>query len=97
MQVSQTHYPHKLRLRVPEGLPNAVRIAARRANTSPSEWARRALLLGLQTDGLKLTEGKVADLQAVDKKDPVRDPGFEIPSNSFGHAKHEAHPSRGQD
>lgn len=61
---AQTNYPDKLRLRVPEGLPAAMRIAARRNNTSPSEWARRALLMGLATEGLKLTEGRVADLPA---------------------------------
>jgi hypothetical protein len=54
MPASTISYPDKMRLRVPQGLPEAVRVAARRNHTSPSEWARRALLRGLEAEGVRL-------------------------------------------
>jgi len=44
---STVHYPDKIRLRVPRGLPDALRLAARQRHTTPAEWARQALLRGL--------------------------------------------------
>jgi hypothetical protein len=55
----QVHFPDSLRLRVPKGLPAAMQQAAKQRHTTPSEWARQALLRGLEADGVQLT-----DLQA---------------------------------
>jgi hypothetical protein len=35
-------------------------MAAAAHNTTPSEWSRRALLQGLQADGLHLRDGQIA-------------------------------------
>ena len=55
----QVHFPDKVRLRVPRGLPAALQEAARRQNTTPSEWARRTLLRGLEAEGLALLDGRI--------------------------------------
>ena len=49
------HFPDKLMLRVPRGLPDAIKVAATQHHTSPSEWARQCLLRGLAADGVRLT------------------------------------------
>jgi hypothetical protein len=54
--VSIVHFPDKLRLRVPRGLPAALRIAATRRHTTPTEWARQTLLRGLAAEGVLLSE-----------------------------------------
>ena len=59
MQAATIHFPRNLRLRVPEGLPEALQTAARRRHTTPSEYARQALLRGLEADGLTLRDGEV--------------------------------------
>src|SRR5437868_1283740 len=53
---STVHYPDKIRLRVPRGLPDALRLAARQRHTTPAEWARQALLRGLEAQGVQLRE-----------------------------------------
>ena len=58
---STVHYPDKLRLRVPRGLPDALRLAARQRHTSPSEWARQVLLRGLEAQGVQLCEDQAFD------------------------------------
>jgi hypothetical protein len=55
----QVHYPDKLRLRVPRGLPAALQEVARQHNTTPSELARRALLKVLEAEGLALRDGRI--------------------------------------
>jgi hypothetical protein len=52
---STVHYPDKLRLRVPRGLPDALRLAARQRHTTPAEWARQALLRSLEAEGVQLS------------------------------------------
>jgi hypothetical protein len=52
-------FPQRLRLRVPQGLPEAVEAAARQRHTSPSEWARQAILRGLEAEGLELIDGRI--------------------------------------
>jgi hypothetical protein len=52
-------FPERFRLRTPRGLMAAVEIAAKRHHTSPSEWARQALLRALARDGVQLTAGHV--------------------------------------
>ena len=53
-------FPDRMRLRVPAGLPAAVETAARQRHTSPSEWARQAILRGLEADGVHLLpNGKI--------------------------------------
>jgi hypothetical protein len=47
-------FPDKLRLRTPKGLPRAIEVAAAAQHTQPAEWARRALLRGLEEDGVRL-------------------------------------------
>jgi hypothetical protein len=61
MSVSTIHYPDKLRLRVPRGLPDALRRAAQQNHTSSSEWARQALLRGLAAEGLQLSDPGAGD------------------------------------
>jgi hypothetical protein len=61
MSASIVNYPHKLRLRVPAGLPEALRRAARLNHTSSSEWARQALIRGLAAQGVALSEVAQAD------------------------------------
>ena len=46
------HYPEKMRLRLPRGMPEALALAAEHHHTTPSEWARQALLRSLQADGV---------------------------------------------
>jgi hypothetical protein len=52
----QVHFPDSLRLRVPRGMPAAVQQAAKQRHTTPAEWARQALLRGLEADGVQLRE-----------------------------------------
>jgi hypothetical protein len=52
-------YPARVRLRAPAGLPAAIEVAARRRNTSPSNWMRTALLHGLEDQGVRLCDGRV--------------------------------------
>jgi plasmid stability protein len=56
MSASTVHYPDKLRLRVPRGLPAAMRRAAQQSHTTSSEWARQALLRGLAAEGVRLSD-----------------------------------------
>ena len=66
---SIVHYPDKLRLRVPRGLPDALRLAARQRHTTPAEWARQALLRGLEAQGVQLCECKPSEA-AFDPTNP---------------------------
>jgi hypothetical protein len=54
------HYPEKMRLRLPRGMPDALALAAAQHHTTPSEWVRQALLRGLQADGVCIREGTAA-------------------------------------
>jgi hypothetical protein len=54
------HYPEKMRLRLPRGMPKALALAAGQHHTTPTEWARQALLRGLQADGVCLRDGHAA-------------------------------------
>jgi hypothetical protein len=47
-------FAEKLAVRVPKGMPAAVQAAARAQFTSPSEFARRALLDALRSAGVEL-------------------------------------------
>jgi hypothetical protein len=51
------HYPEKMRLRLPRGMPEALALAAGQHHTTPTEWARQALLRSLQADGVSIREG----------------------------------------
>jgi hypothetical protein len=58
--MQSVRFPDKLRLRTPKGLPQAIEVAAAARHTQPSEWARQALLRGLEADGLTLfPDGRV--------------------------------------
>jgi hypothetical protein len=48
------HYPARLRLRTPKGLPAAIEMAARHRHTTPAEYARQALLRSIEADGVRL-------------------------------------------
>ena len=48
------HFPENLRLRVPHGLPAALKLVARQRHTTPAEWARQALLRALEAEGVML-------------------------------------------
>jgi hypothetical protein len=58
------HYPEKMRLRLPRGMPEALAPAAGQHHTTPSEWVRQTLLRGLQADGVCLRDGHAASGQA---------------------------------
>ena len=66
MQGVAVHFPDRLRLRGPHGLRTAIEMAAAAQNTTPSEWSRRALLQGLQADGLHLRNGQIAVVRTHD-------------------------------
>jgi hypothetical protein len=51
------HYPEKMRLRLPRGMPEALALAAVQHHTTPAEWARRALLRSLEADGVCIRDG----------------------------------------
>jgi hypothetical protein len=68
MQASTVHFPASLRLRVPQGLPEALQVAARQRHTTPSEWARQTLLRGLADEGVRL--GDTPTQNALDRLDP---------------------------
>jgi hypothetical protein len=55
-----TRYPEELRLRLPRGMPEALSLAAGQHHTTPTEWARQALLRSLQADGVSLRDGTAA-------------------------------------
>jgi hypothetical protein len=59
-------FPERLRIRGPRGLSAALDLAAERRHTSPAEWARQALLRGLEAEGVQLS-----DLQAAEKQSRV--------------------------
>jgi hypothetical protein len=46
------HFPDKLRLRVPRGLPAALRIAATQRHKTPAERVRQTLLRGLEAESV---------------------------------------------
>ena len=54
--VAIVHFPDKLRLRVPRGLPAALRIAATQRHATPAEWVRQTLLRGLAAESVLLSE-----------------------------------------
>ena len=56
------HFPASLRLRVPQGLSEALQQAARRRHTTPAEWARQTLIRGLEADGVRLRDGQIEAL-----------------------------------
>ena len=70
------HYPEKMRLRLPRGMPEALALAAGQHHTTPSEWVRQTLLRGLQADGVCIREGtaSVSDQLGV-QEDSRGDPG----------------------
>jgi hypothetical protein len=70
MQSVAVHFPDRLRLRGPRGLRTAISMAAAAQNTTPSEWSRRALLQGLQADGLHLCDGQIAVVRSQRPQNP---------------------------
>jgi hypothetical protein len=61
MSATEINFPDKLRLRAPAGLSEAIRQAARQSHTSSSEWARRALLRGLEAEGVAIASAVHSD------------------------------------
>jgi hypothetical protein len=55
-----TRYPEELRLRLPRGMPEALSLAAGQHLTTPTEWARQALLRSLQAEGIRICDGKAS-------------------------------------
>ncbi len=53
-------FPEDLRVKAPRGAGNAIEMAASKCNTTKSEWTRRALLKGLEADGITIRRGMVA-------------------------------------
>ena len=70
MQSVAVHFPDRLRLRGPRGLRAAIEMAADAHNTTPCEWSRRALLQGLQADGLHLRDGQIAVVHSHLQQNP---------------------------
>jgi hypothetical protein len=55
-----TRYPEELRLRLPRGMPEALSLAAGQHLTTPTEWARQALLRSLAAEGVSIRDGQAA-------------------------------------
>ena len=55
-----TRYPEEFRLRLPRGMPDALALAAGQHHTTPTEWARQALLRSLAAEGVSLRDGAAA-------------------------------------
>jgi hypothetical protein len=56
----ETRFPKFMRIRVPDGMSEAVRAAARAQHQGSNEWVRRVILGGLESQGVHLTpDGKV--------------------------------------
>jgi hypothetical protein len=56
----ETRFPKFMRIRVPHGMSDAVKAAARAQHTGSTEWCRQALLAGLERQGVYLTpDGQV--------------------------------------
>jgi predicted transcriptional regulator len=68
MQAPTVHFPQSLRLRVPQGLPEALQTAAKQRHTTPSEWARQALLRGLEAQGVRLSTLEAATEHQTESK-----------------------------
>lgn len=66
-ETSAHRFPQRISVRVPAGLLEAVETAARRRFSSPSEWARQALLRSLAADGVRINEGRaeIIDLRGT--------------------------------
>jgi hypothetical protein len=65
---SLARFPDRLRLRGPRRLRAAIEMAAAANNTTASEWSRRALLQGLQADGLRLRDGQITLVESDNHK-----------------------------
>ena len=52
-------FPEEFRVKAPLGFNEAVRVAARQQHMTRAEYARRALLRSIETDGVKLHRGTV--------------------------------------
>ena len=63
----QVHFPDSMRLRVPRGLPAAVQQAAKQKHTTAAEWARQALLRGLEAEGVQLSDLQAANAEKQSK------------------------------
>lgn len=61
LAASSTRFPARLTLRTPEGLSEALEVAAaEQHSSSPSDWARQCLLRGLADVGIRvLPDGEV--------------------------------------
>jgi plasmid stability protein len=58
MQSAATiNFPDNLRLRVPHGLPAALKLVAKHRHTTAAEWARQVLLRALEAEGVRLSDG----------------------------------------
>jgi hypothetical protein len=62
------HYPEKMRLRLPRGMPEALALAAGQHHTTPSEWVRQALLRSLAAEGVSLRDGAAAVCEPRDAR-----------------------------
>ena len=62
---SSIAFPDTLRLKVPRGLPLAIKQAAGQRHTTPAEWVRQVLLRGLEAEGVRLSDGKPLVVQAT--------------------------------
>jgi hypothetical protein len=60
MATHATRFPGLLRVKTPEGLADLIREIAARNHTTPSAWARGALINALRMEGLNLTEHRQA-------------------------------------
>jgi hypothetical protein len=67
---STVAYPDKIRLRVPRGLPDALRLAARQRHTTLSEWTRRALLRALEAEGVRLGDAPMQEGSEAEHSEP---------------------------
>ena len=69
--LSVNRFPVRMCLRAPLGLQEAIEVAAAAQHTQPSEWARRALLRGLEEDGFRLMPDGQVGSTAVGRRSGV--------------------------
>jgi hypothetical protein len=61
-ETSIARFPSRLTLRTPAGLPEALEAASRHELTSPSEFARRALVAACREQGIELrADGRIEE------------------------------------
>jgi hypothetical protein len=60
MAEDKSRFPARIEIRAPAEFSNALNVAARREMTTPSSYARRAILTQLRADGITIDQPEAA-------------------------------------